>query len=87
MPTPPPLLLAWRGFPAAIFWQSGRIKVDGFALNDTAIFLFQEEYRVPLLSSEHAATLAAVGEHRFPVLLDLGLGTRFVALALIGIRW
>lgn len=78
------LLLASRVFPAAIFWQSGRTKVDGFALNDTAIFLFQEEYRVPLLAPEVAATLAAVGEHVFPVLLVLGLGTRFAALMLIG---
>jgi len=78
------LLLASRVFPAAIFWQSGRTKVDGFALHDTALSLFQEEYRIPLLSPEVAASLAAVGEHVFPVLLVLGLGTRFAALALIG---
>jgi putative oxidoreductase len=78
------LLLAARVFPAAIFWQSGRTKVDGFALNDTAIFLFEEEYRLPLLAPEFAAALAAIGEHVFPVLLVLGLATRLSALALLG---
>jgi putative oxidoreductase len=78
------LLLAARVFPAAIFWQSGRTKVDGFALNDTAIFLFEEEYRLPLLPPEFAAALAAIGEHVFPVLLVLGLATRLSALALLG---
>jgi putative oxidoreductase len=77
------LLFASRLFPAAIFWQSGRTKVDGFALNETALFLFREEYRLPLLSPETAATLAAIGEHLFPVLLVLGLGTRMAALALL----
>jgi putative oxidoreductase len=78
------LLLAARAFPAAIFWQSGQTKVDGFALSENAIFLFQEEYRLPLLPPELAATLAAVAEHVFPVLLVLGLATRLSALALIG---
>ena len=77
------LLFASRLFPAAIFWQSGRTKVDGFALNESALFLFREEYRLPLLSPETAATLAAVGEHLFPVLLVLGFGTRMAAFALL----
>lgn len=78
------LLFAARVFPAAIFWQSGRTKVEGFALNDTAIFLFEEEYKLPLLPPELAATLAAVAEHVFPILLVLGLATRLSALALLG---
>lgn len=78
------LLLAARVFPAAIFWQSGRTKVDGFALNDTALFLFEEEYQLPLLPPELAATLAAVAEHALPILLVLGLASRLSALALIG---
>ena len=43
------LLLLARLAPAAIFWQSGRTKVDGWQLNDSAIYLFQhrsEERRV-----------------------------------------
>ena len=49
------LLFAARVFPAAIFWQSGRTKVDGFALNDSVVFLFEEEYKLPLLPPELAA--------------------------------
>ncbi len=78
------LLFASRLFPAAIFWQSGQTKVEGFALNDSVLFLFEEEYKLPLLPPELAATLATIGEHVFPVLLVLGLGTRFAALALLG---
>jgi putative oxidoreductase len=78
------LLLAARVFPAAIFWQSGQTKVDGFALTDTAVFLFAEEYKLPLLPPEFAATLAAIGEHVFPILLVLGLASRLSALALLG---
>ncbi len=78
------LLVAARVFPAAVFWQSGQTKVDGFALNENALYLFREEYRLPLLSPELAATLAAIGEHVFPVLLVLGLASRLSALALIG---
>lgn len=78
------LLFAARAFPAAIFFQSGQTKVDGFMLNENALFLFQEEYKLPLLSPEFAATMAAISEHVFPVLLVLGLATRLSALALIG---
>lgn len=78
------LLFAARVFPAAIFFQSGQTKVDGFMLNENALFLFQEEYKLPLLSPEFAATMAAISEHVFPVLLVLGLATRLSALALIG---
>lgn len=78
------LLLAARLFPAAIFWQSGQTKLDGFALSENALYLFQEEYRLPLLPPELAATLAAVAEHVFPILLVLGLASRLSALALIG---
>lgn len=69
---------------AAVFWQSGQTKVTGFALNDTAVYLFENEYKLPLVDPAVAATLAAIGEHLFPVLLVLGLGSRFAALALLG---
>ena len=77
------LLLLARIFPAAIFLQSGRTKITDWQLNDSAIYLFQEEYRLPLLAPETAAWLAAVAEHVFPLLLVLGLATRFSALALL----
>lgn len=83
---------------AAVFWLSGQTKIEGFAidlvqgqfslgiprLSDNAVALFQDEYALPLLSPVLAATLAATAEHVFPVLLLLGLATRFSALALLG---
>lgn len=79
------LALASRVAIAAIFFLSGRTKVDGFlTVNDSAIYLFREEYKVPLLPPEFAAHMAAYAEHLFPVLLVLGLFTRLSALALLG---
>lgn len=78
------ILLAARIFPAAVFWRSGRTKMDGWDIADRTYFLFEEEYRLPILDPELAARLATVAEHVFPVLLLLGLATRFSALALLG---
>jgi putative oxidoreductase len=70
---------------AAIFFLSGRTKVDGWlTVNDSAYSLFQYEYQVPLVPFEIAANLAAWAEHLFPLLLVLGLFTRLSALALLG---
>ncbi|AZE53769.1 Rhomboid family protein [Pseudomonas synxantha] len=83
---------------AAVFWKSGQTKVEGFAIDlvsgtfqwgepklaASALWLFRSEYHVPLLSPEVAAHLATFAEHFFPVLILLGLATRFSALALIG---
>ena len=70
---------------AAIFWQSGRTKVEGLlTVSDTAYTLFQEDYKVPLLPPELAAHLATYAEHLFPILLVVGLATRLSALALLG---
>lgn len=82
---------------AAIFWLSGQTKIEGFALNiidgtfelgwphfaGSTLYLFREEYALPLIPVELAATLATFAEHFFPVLLLLGLATRFSALALL----
>ena len=78
------LLLGARVFPAAVFWQSGRTKVDGWQLDESAVYLFQEEYRLPGIDPVLAAHLAAIAEHLFPLLLVLGLATRLSALALLG---
>ncbi len=76
--------LAARTGIAAIFFLSGRTKVEGvLEVSDTALFLFAEEYRLPLIPSDLAAHLATYAEHVFPVLLVLGLFTRFSALALL----
>ena len=76
--------LAARIFPAAVFWQSGQTKLEGWHVSDNAIYLFREEYQLPLIDPVIAAHLAAFAEHFFPILLVLGLATRFAALALLG---
>lgn len=79
------LLLVQRLGVAAIFFQSGRTKVEGvFTIPETTVELFRSEYALPLLPPELAATLAAGAEHLFPVLLVLGLFSRLSALALLG---
>lgn len=78
------IALLARLLPAVIFWQSGRTKVEGFTLKDSTIFLFENEYALPIFPPEIAARLATMAEHIFPMLLVLGLMTRFSALALLG---
>ncbi len=79
------LALAARVAVGAIFFLSGRTKVDGIlTVNDSAYTLFREDYKVPLLPPELAAHMATYAEHLFPILLVLGLFTRFSALALLG---
>lgn len=79
------LAIASRVAIAAIFFRSGRTKVEGFlTLTDSAYELFRTEYKLPLLPPELAAHLAAYAEHLFPLLLVLGLLTRLSALALLG---
>jgi putative oxidoreductase len=70
---------------AAIFFLSGRTKVDGvLTVTDNAYALFRDEYKVPLIAPEVAAHVATYAEHLFPLLLVLGLFTRLSALALLG---
>ncbi|BDB25498.1 DoxX family protein [Cupriavidus sp. P-10] len=51
---------------------------------ETAVELFRQEYRVPLVPPELAAYLSVSIELVAPVLLVLGLATRPVALILLG---
>ena len=67
-----------------VFLKSGLTKVDGFQVTDSAIFLFQEEYKVPLLSPWLAAHLATFNELTMSSLLIIGLASRFAALVLLG---
>lgn len=79
------LLLVQRCGIAAIFFLSGRTKVTGwFTINDTAFELFRTDYKLPLVPPEIAAYAATFSEHFFPILLVLGLFTRYAALALLG---
>jgi len=75
--------LALRIFPAAVFWQSGQTKVEGWQVTAGALYLFREEYRLPVIDPVIAAHLAAFAEHFFPLLLVIGLATRLSALALL----
>jgi putative oxidoreductase len=66
-----------------VFWQSGATKVAGWHLKPTTIELFQNEYQLPLIDPTIAAYIAAFAEHVFPILLMIGLATRFAAMALL----
>jgi len=78
------LALLARGSIAYTFWSSGRTKVSGFLdISDSTFFLFEQEYAVPLIPSQIAAHMATYAEHFFPILLVLGLFTRFAALSLL----
>ena len=79
------LLLVQRLGVAAVFFQSGRTKVDGwFTLSDGTFELFRNDYALPLIPAVPAAYAATTAEHVFPILLVLGLFSRFSALALLG---
>jgi putative oxidoreductase len=77
---------AWLALPlrlavATVFWNSGMTKLANW---DTALSLFADEYQLPLLPPEIAAYAAATVELTMPVLLVLGLMTRFAAFMLLG---
>lgn len=79
------LLLVQRLGIAAIFFLSGRTKVEGlFTLTDSTFELFRTDYALPLIPPVTAAYMATTAEHLFPVLLVLGLLTRLSATALLG---
>lgn len=64
---------------ANIFWKAGMVKLASW---DSTLYLFRYEYQVPVLSPEIAVYLGTGVELGMPVLLALGLGTRFSALVL-----
>lgn len=76
---------------AVPFWKSGILKWQGFLqLNDTAITLFTDEFQLHLPGGPYPfpapavfAFLSGCGEVIFPVLLVLGLGTRFAAIGVL----
>lgn len=75
--------LSARVFPAMVFWQSARTKVDGFSIKDSTYFLFEHVYALPLIPHGPAAVIATVAEHVLPILLILGFFARFSALGLL----
>ena len=79
------LLLVARLGIAAVFFQSGRTKVEGWlTITDSTYYLFETDYKLPFVPPHLAAHMATYSEHLFPILLFLGLGTRFGALGLLG---
>lgn len=80
----PILDLGIRLWVARVFWNSGLTKIQSW---DTTLMLFEYEYAVPVLPFELAAILATGVELIAPVLLLLGLGTRFGALALFVLNY
>jgi putative oxidoreductase len=66
---------------AAVFWRSAQTKIASW---EFTVFLFRDEYKVPLLPPEVAAFIATSFELLCPVLLVFGLATRFGTLPLLG---
>ena len=78
------LQLSFRICIGAVFWNSGLTKIASW---QTTIALFRDEYKVPLLPPELAATLGAAVELSCPVLLVLGLATRLATLPMLGMTF
>lgn len=76
---------------AVPFWRSGVNKWDGFLqLNDVAVLLFSSEFKLHLPGGPYdfpapgiMAFAAGSAEILLPILLVLGLATRFAALGLL----
>jgi putative oxidoreductase len=84
--------LALRFGLAVPFFLSGLTKWDApFRLADSAVFLFSDEFKLHLFGAEVpfpapyvTAHLSGSGEIVLPILLALGLFTRFAALGILG---
>ena len=75
----PLLLLGFRLYVARVFFMSGLTKIHDWSVT---IALFTNEYHVPVLPPSVAAVMGAATELSMPVLLALGLATRFGAFVL-----
>ncbi|KWN05608.1 hypothetical protein WT83_29035 [Burkholderia territorii] len=62
-----------------VFFLSGLTKLRDW---DSTLYLFTNEYRVPLLPPQVAAVMGAGGELIFPILLVLGWQSRLAAVGL-----
>lgn len=80
---------------ASVFWRSVQTKITGwevfgqslqfFNVSPSTVMLFQYEYQLPWFDPKTAAYAGTAAEFFFPLLLVLGLGTRFAALGLLGV--
>lgn len=75
----PLLLLGLRLWVPWQFFKAGLVKVADW---QSTLWLFREEYHVPLLPPALAAAAGTAGELLFPVLLAAGLFARWAALGL-----
>jgi putative oxidoreductase len=73
------LLLAFRLYVARVFFMSGLTKIHDWSIT---VALFTNEYHVPVLPPAAAALMGTATELSMPVLLTLGLATRFGAFVL-----
>lgn len=71
--------LGIRGYLAWVFFRSGLTKIQSW---DSTLWLFENEYSVPVLPPEAAAWLATATELSLPVFILLGLGSRAAAAVL-----
>jgi len=75
----PLFALAVRLYAAHVFFASGLVKLQSW---NSTLALFENEFHVPVLPPYAAALLGTGAEIFLPVLLALGIGTRFAAIAL-----
>lgn len=76
---------------AVPFFKSGLLKWDGFLnLSAGAEYVFQDEFKLHIFGAQYAypfpltvAFMAGLAEICLPILLVLGLGTRFAAFGLL----
>jgi putative oxidoreductase len=77
----PVLQLLFRFAVASVFFKAGLLKLASW---EQTVQLFQDEYKVPVLPPDIAATLSTTFEIGCSALLILGLGTRVATLPLLG---
>ncbi|RDV00762.1 DoxX family protein [Trinickia dinghuensis] len=75
----PLFALAVRFYLFRVFFLSGLTKLRSW---DSTLYLFSNEYHVPVLPPAVAAVMGAGGELIFPVMLLLGWQSRFAAAGL-----
>ncbi len=75
----PILLLFTRLWVASVFFRSGYLKVTTW---DSTLYLFEEEYQVPIIPWELAAYMGTAAELILPIFMVLGFLTRPMAAVL-----
>lgn len=76
-------LLLLRVYVSWQFLKSGWLKLQDW---ESTQFLFESEYRVPLVAPGIAAVIGTAGEVVFPLLLIVGLLGRYAALGLSAVN-